>query len=905
MNTTTVLLADYTAPDFLITHSDLEFSLDVSETQCKAVHQVKKNNAPAGENSGEKSGEKSTLVLNCELIKLKSVWIDEVELKPEQWTLKDNLLRLAVSNSRFSVTLTYTIDPSSNTALSGLYQSADMLCSQCEAEGFRRIVPSVDRPDNLATYRVKLIARQAQFPVLLCNGNLIESGVESGSEGEKHFTVWHDPFPKPTYLFAIVAGKLSCMQSVFTTASGKDVALKFYARANDIEKCNHAMASLKKAMRWDEVVYGREYDLDLFNVVAVDDFNMGAMENKSLNVFNTKYVLADSKMASDTDFQNVEGVIAHEYFHNWSGNRVTCRDWFQLSLKEGFTVFRDQEFSADMNSRGVKRIADVNILRTHQFKEDASAMAHPVRPNSYQEINNFYTVTVYNKGAEVVRMLHTLLGAENFSQGSDLYFAKFDGMAVTTDDFVSVMEQAGGRNLSQFKRWYSQAGTPRLKVRDHYDQVTQIYTLDFTQTCPITPDQKDHKDQDQDKQPFLIPLRTSLFSPDGEKLTLTHNDNSTANHTPHNHTETIIEINQTLQTVKFNNIKCRPTPSLLRGFSAPIKLDINLSDEQLKTLLNHDDDPFNKWESAQKIYLKPLIHAVNTIIQGAVPDYSQPPFQFMAQAFAQLLTTKTADKALQAQLLSLPNTEYLSEQFSEIDPHAIELSRAGIKQFLTENCAQALQDCFQNCQTINRGIFNPEQMGARRLRDACLDYLCVKDDGDAQQLCEQLLEKNTCMTDLSAALYQLPRLSHPHKTALLENFYKQWQNEPLVVDIWLKAQAITPAKDTLQTVKKLTQHDAFDYQNPNKVTALIKGFTHGNPSGLHALDGSGYEFLHEWVVKLDPINPQVAARLVSALNNWRRFIPALRTPMKATLLSILNTPSLSSDVTEIVSKSLR
>lgn len=880
---TTVYLKDYLPPDFVITHSDLDITLGFETTMVRGHHKVTRKNASA-----------SDLELHCEMMDVQSIAVDGKQLESNEFSQTETRLIIHNASEAFTLDIVNTIDPSKNTALSGLYKSGDMLCSQCEAEGYRRITPGIDRPDSLAIYKVKLSADKSTFPVLLCNGNLIESGEEKNF----HYTLWHDPFPKPTYLFAIVAGKLSCLEGSFETMSGRSVSLKFYARDRDIEKCDHAMTSLKNAMRWDEQVYGREYDLELFNVVAVDDFNMGAMENKSLNIFNTKYVLADSKMATDGDFQNVEAVIGHEYFHNWSGNRVTARDWFQLSLKEGFTVFRDQTFSADLGCSGVKRIEDVNLLRAHQFKEDAGPMAHSVRPDSYQEINNFYTATIYEKGAEVVRMIHTLLGAQLFRQGTDFYFDEFDGQAVTIDDFVGAMEKVSKQDLTQFKHWYSQAGTPQVEVETHFDSKNACYEIKMRQTCPATPGQ-------QSKQPFVIPIKTALFSATGEKLLLNGEVD-----------ELTLILDKPEQSYKITGIHTQPIPSLLRGFSAPIEMNLPLSDDHLETLLTHDDDPFNRWEASQKLFLKQLLGDIADI-QDNKPFHENARLAHvfdgvLGAALNEKLNEKSSanfsgadERAFLAELLVLPSAPYLSKQIAPIDPIAIELSRKQLKTFLATSSKDKLLACYHQCQSMNTGKPDAAEMAARSLRDTCLDYLNVLDDHESQSLCLNQLKKTRCMTDSASAIAFIARSLSDDKQQILDDFYQQWQEESLVVDTWLRAQATFAHDSTLHTVKKLTEHRGFDFTNPNKVYALILGFTHGNPFCFHADDGSGYQFILHWVEKLDPINPQVSARLVTALSGWNRYKPSIRDKMKETLVAISALPNLSNDVGEIVEKNLK
>ncbi len=868
---TTVYLKDYRPPDFLITHSDLDIRLGFDRTTVHAHHTVVRNN-PGAEN----------LALNCELMEIECVILNRQKLDSGSYLQNETSLTIFDVPDSFTLEVVNHINPSKNTALTGLYKSAELLCTQCEAEGYRRISPGIDRPDNLATYRVKLTADRAEFPVLLCNGNL----VDSGSDGQTgHYTVWQDPFPKPTYLFAIVAGRLSCMADTFTTMSGRMVALKFYARDQDIHKCGHAMNALKNAMAWDEQQYGREYDLDLFNVVAVDDFNMGAMENKSLNIFNTRYVLADPDMATDSDFQNVEGVVGHEYFHNWSGNRITCRDWFQLSLKEGFTVFRDQEFSADMGSRGVKRIDDVNQLRASQFEEDSGPMAHAVRPDSYQEINNFYTATVYNKGAEVVRMMHTILGPAGFRAGTDLYFARHDGQAVTTDDFVAAMETAGRQSFRQFKHWYSQAGTPVVHVDTHYDRPSACYEIRVRQSCPDTPGTPGQKSQ----QPFVIPMTAALFSKTGEKLLLDHGVD-----------ECTLILDKPGQTFKLTGIHTEPIPSLFRKFSAPVIMNLELSDDDLETLLNYDDDPFNRWEAAQNLFLKDILNGITDIQQGR-PTPASPR---LVRAFNQALNAKTDDLEFLAALITLPDAAYISEKVRPIDPTAIERSRQRLKTALAASARPSLTANYQACQLINQGNPVAEEMAARSLRDVCLGYLNSLDEQFAHDLCIKQLKNAKCMTDAASAIRFIARSSCSAKQSLLDGFYEKWKDEPLVVDKWLQAQAVIPHESTLGVVENLTRHPSFDHTNPNKVYSLILGFTHGNPYCFHAADESGYAFLVKWIEKLDPVNPQVAARLVSALNSWGKFTADLQQKMKKSLLKISSLPNLSRNVSEIVDKTL-
>ncbi|MGI9311481.1 MAG: aminopeptidase N [bacterium] len=884
-----VRLADYRPPAFRIVDSALTLDLDFGETRVAAVHRVRRNPARADA--------PKDLALDLDELQVERVSIDGEPLAPSRYRVEDDRLVVFDAPDAFELGVENIIAPARNTALSGLYQSGDMLCTQCEAEGFRRITPAIDRPDNLGAYRVTLRADRDAFPLLLCNGNLIERG---DCDARRHYAIWRDPFPKPTYLFAIVAGRLECMTDEFVTRGGRAVALRFFARARDIGKCAHAMASLKRAMAWDEQAYGREYDLDLYNVVAVGDFNMGAMENKSLNIFNTKYVLADPRMATDDDFEDVEAVIGHEYFHNWSGNRVTCRDWFQLSLKEGFTVFREQQFSADMSSAAVKRIADAAALRTHQFREDAGPMAHAVRPDSYIEINNFYTATVYSKGAEVVRMLHTLLGATAFRAGADLYFERHDGEAATTDDFVAAMADASGMDLSQFKNWYSQAGTPVVEVETDYDAARRACTITLSQHCPSTPQQPS-----ETKAPFVIPIKAALFDRDGRRI---HTNANLDDERSDERSDELLVLSEARQSFVFDGIERAPVASLLRGFSAPVELRHDLSTDELALLLSCDDDPFSRWEAGQKLFLGALLDGIERIRDGAEMRIADS--DSITRAFEAALDQADDDPALHARILMLPSAAYVgemmfSERASPIDPAAIFAARQGLKRHLADALRAKLLRSYHDSNARSDGAINAAQIGWRSLRDVCLDYLCALDDAESDHLAAALLAEARCMTDSVAALAALANGDKGDRQTLLDDFYRAWRDEPLVVDKWLGVQSCAPRADTLARVRELTRHEAFDAANPNKAYALLLGFSHANPRCFHAPDGAGYRFAAEWVARLDATNPQVGARLVSAFNHWRKYTPALKARMRETLESIAARPGLSRDVGEIVGKSLQ
>ncbi len=900
--------ADYQPPTFRIIETKLTVDLAFRETRIHAWHRVRRAPPPNAKLDSEAtaglpadSPADLELDLDLDTVRLGEIAVNGVPLSAAQYRVQRDQLIIFAPPQEFELSIENTIQPANNTALSGLYQSQDMLCSQCEAEGFRRITPAVDRPDNLAQYQVTLRAARRTFPVLLCNGNLLEQGALAGG---RHYAIWRDPFPKPTYLFAIVAGKLACLQDRFITCNQRAVALRFFARDRDVDKCKHALASLKRAMRWDEQAYGREYDLDLFNVVAVSDFNMGAMENKSLNIFNTKYVLADPNMVTDADFEDVENVIGHEYFHNWSGNRVTCRDWFQLSLKEGFTVFREQQFSAAMGRAAVKRIEDVDALRSHQFREDAGPMAHPVRPDSYLEINNFYTATVYEKGAEVIRMLHTLLGAEKFRAGADLYFARHDGLAATTDDFVAAMEHAGGIDLQQFQNWYCQAGTPVVEVDTKYHAKRGTFTVSLRQSCPPTP-------QQPHKQPLVIPLRAALFDQAGRRLGMQLEPSCDAAQAtpPPAADEQLLVLTKPQQTFVFTGVRRKPLLSLLRGFSAPVELRQSLSERELALLLAHEDDPFNRWEAGQKLLCKQILAGVARMQarRACAEDEDESATETDAaytQSFAAMLDDEAADPALQARILTLPAETYLSELVTPIDPAAIFTARRQVQYQLAQALKSKLLARYHQLNQQNDGALNTQQIGIRSLRNACLGCLIALDTPEVHRLAAALLANSSCMTDAMAALSALLNSSYANRHALLDDFYQRWKEEPLVVDKWLALQACVARPETLSRVQALTQHEAFDRANPNKVYALIFGFSYANQFCFHASDGAGYQFARDWVAQLDPLNPQLSAKLAAVFNNWKKYTPQRKAHMRTMLEQIAKLPKLSRDVAEIVGKSL-
>ncbi|MGF7177848.1 aminopeptidase N [Azospirillum doebereinerae] len=873
-----IRLQDYRPTAHLIDTVDLHVDLGEDFTTVRAVLAIRRN--PARPDAAA-----TPLTLDGQRLELVSVTLDGQTLGAEAYTLTPDHLTLAEVPDRFTLETVVRIKPQENTALEGLYKSSGNFCTQCEAEGFRKITYFLDRPDVMARYSTTITGDKARYPVLLSNGNLADSGdIGDG----RHWARWEDPFPKPCYLFALVAGNLVHAEDRFRTASGRDVCLRIYVEPGNEDKVDHAMRSLIKSMRWDEEVYGLEYDLDIFNIVAVGDFNMGAMENKSLNVFNTKYILAKPETATDTDFLNIEAVVAHEYFHNWTGNRVTCRDWFQLSLKEGLTVFRDQEFSSDLNSRAVKRIADVQGLRTVQFQEDSGAMAHPVRPDSYVEINNFYTPTVYNKGAEVIRMIHTLLGPEKYRKGTDLYFQRHDGQAVTCDDFVAAMADASGVDLSQFQLWYRQSGTPELDVSSDYDATAKTYRLTVRQTVPPTPGQPT-------KQPMHIPLVVGLLGPDGADLPL-----RLAGEDKASETSRILHVRAETQVFEFQDIAARPVPSLLRGFSAPVKLKADVSDEELTFLMAHDSDAFNRWEAGQILGTRILLGLVADRRDGRALVL---PTAYVA-AVAKILEDSDRDPAFAAQALVLPTEAYLGTQMAVIDPDGIH----EVREFARKTLAAALRS--QWLETYRRnatdGAFSvdAESIGKRALKNLCLAYLMALEEDEALALALAQYRNGGAMTDVIATVQFLASAQAPERDEVLACFYERWKGDALVVDKWFGVQAMSSRPDALARVTELLGHPAFEIRNPNKVYALIGGFANGNPVRFHDAGGAGYRFLADQVLRLNPINPQVAARLMGPFSRLRRYDAARQGLMKAELERIVATPGLSPDVYEVASKSL-
>ncbi|RRV19517.1 aminopeptidase N [Stutzerimonas nitrititolerans] len=874
-------LKDYQAPEYLIDETHLTFELYEDRTLVHAQLVMRRNPA-AG--SGL-----PPLELHGQDLELVSLSLNDRELGLGDYQLGESTLTLQPDSAEFTLDSSVVIHPESNTALEGLYKSGSMFCTQCEAEGFRKITWYLDRPDVMSKFTTTVSAEQHAYPILLSNGNPIASGSEDDG---RHWATWEDPFKKPAYLFALVAGDLWCVEDSFTTMSGREVALRIYVEPENIDKCQHAMDSLKKSMKWDEEAYGREYDLDIFMIVAVNDFNMGAMENKGLNIFNSSAVLARAETATDAAHQRVEAIVAHEYFHNWSGNRVTCRDWFQLSLKEGFTVFRDAQFSSDMNSATVKRIEDVAYLRTHQFAEDAGPMAHSVRPESFIEISNFYTLTVYEKGAEVVRMIQTLLGAEGFRKGSDLYFERHDGQAVTVDDFVKAMEDANGVDLAQFKRWYSQSGTPRLVVSEQYDPQAQSYSLTFRQSCPPTPGQPN-------KEPFVIPVALGLLDANGAEIALRLQGEDAASGTTR-----VLAVSEAEQTFTFVDVPERPLPSLLRGFSAPVKLEFPYSRDQLMFLMQHDSDGFNRWEAGQQLSVQVLQELIGQYQRGEplVMD------ERLTEALRSLLQNETLDAAMVAEMLSLPSEAYLTEISEVADVDAIHAAREFARRELGNGLFEPLYQRYMTNREVSRQTAyeaSAEHFARRALQNIALAYLMFSERSDILSLCLDQFDNADNMTERLSALASLINSPFEEKRAkALETFAEHFKDNPLVMDQWFSVQAASPLPGGLERVQALMLHPAFTLKNPNKVRALIGAFANQNLVNFHRADGSGYRFLADQVITLNALNPQIASRLLAPLTRWRKYDSARQALMKGELERILASGELSSDVYEVVSKSL-
>ncbi len=870
---------DYRPPDYRISHVSLAFDLQDERTIVKSRLEIHRDNPAAGE-----------LCLNAEAMRICAVSLDGQMLSAEGYRFEDDLLIIPCDRDRAVVETEVRIDPAGNTALQGLYMSNGMFCTQCEAEGFRRITPFIDRPDVLAVYEVRITADRERYPVLLSNGNLIETG--DAGHG-RHWARWQDPFPKPSYLFALVAGDLRAHEDSFTTASGRKVALRIYVEEKDLPRCGFAMDALKRAMRWDEERFGREYDLDVFMIVAVEHFNFGAMENKGLNIFNSKYILADPATATDMDYAHIESIVAHEYFHNWTGNRITCRDWFQLSLKEGLTVFRDQEFSADQGMRDICRVRDVRQLRAAQFPEDAGPTAHPVRPDSYMEIDNFYTATVYEKGAEVIRMIQEILGREGFRKGMDLYFSRHDGQAVTCDDFVQAMEDATGADLSVFRRWYDQAGTPVLEAALDYDRQNRQARLSLRQSCPPTPGQPV-------KKPLHIPVRLGLLDGQGRELPLRiagEGDDSSPR-------ERMLHLREESMEVIFEDIPEPPRPSLLRGFSAPVILKMARNTEDDAFFLSHDSDFFNRWEAAQNLGV--------TAVFDHMRGRNVAAAEQLVEAAEKVLADPALSPAHQALLLTLPGETYLAQKMQVIEVDRLHDAHEAIRRSLGTGLREEWAGHYERLRPSGPYRYSAGDAGRRSLRNLSLGYLYAAGPDAGVSLALEQYHAAGNMTDAMAALSVLADAAgRPDGArrdacrAALEDFYNRWRHDANVIDKWFSVQATVAASDTLSRVEALQEHPAFDPRSPNKVRALIGAFAMANPVGFHRADGRGYAFVADWILKMDAINAQVAARLAAAFREWRRHDAVRQALMEREMRRILDKADLSRGTYEIVSRSLQ
>lgn len=869
-----ILLVDYKQPAFLIDDVFLDIKLGETSTEVVAELQVHRNPTAGHPHVA--------LVLNGEQLKTQWVAIDGHKLESEKYTVTKNELVISDPPEKFILKTSVIIKPQKNTQLEGIYKSNGIFCSQCEAEGFRRITWYLDRPDILARFRTQITGNKKKYPILLSNGNC--TNTKTFRDGT-HLALWEDPYPKPSYLFALVAGNLGCLQDEFITASGRNVALKIFVDLGKEVQARHAMKCLIKAMRWDEEVFGLEYDLDVYMIVAVSAFNMGAMENKGLNLFNDKYVLADPETATDMDYALIESIIAHEYFHNWTGNRVTCRDWFQLSLKEGLTVFRDQAFSADMSSAAVERIKAVKTLRARQFPEDASPLAHPIRPESYIEINNFYTATVYEKGAEVIRMMHTLLGANGFRKGMDLYFERHDGHAVTCNDFVSAMEDANNFDLSQFRIWYSQSGTPTLFVGDTFNEDKQSYTLTIHQLTEPTQGQTE-------KKPLHIPIRVALLNANGDRTPLSADGA----------TEKILELKRRKQSFTFENIGSPPKLSLLRNFSAPVKIEWlskeNPSSEKLAFLMRNDDDPFNRWEASQ-ILAKRLIF---TTIDDGPPK--EKNIKVYTDSLRELLEDEKTDPALVAEILGLPLETELADIQKPINIDGIHIARETIREQIAKRLEKQLFRVYQRHTTRETYRYTAIQVAQRRLRNVALYYIAALNRHDTVKIAKAQFDNSSNMTDCMGSLIALNNCCAPERDEALKIFHRKWRGNSLVIDKWFTLQATSFKHGTLTRIKELMQNDSYSIKSPNRVRALIGAFSNSNQVQFHAKNGAGYAFLTEQIIELNTINPQIAARLLMPLSRWRCLDKQRQLLVKKCLENILNTKEISRNVFEITSKML-
>jgi aminopeptidase N len=881
-----VRLKDYRVPDYLIDKVDLDVKLHPDAARVKARLSIRPN---------PQSRRNAPLILDGDGLSPKKIALDGRPLDlsgttawngvvtPDQFTLS------TPPQCPFVLEIETEIDAAANTRLMGLFRSGSVYCTQCEAEGFRRITYFLDRPDVLSVYTVRLEAEFSEAPLLLSNGNKIAGGKIEGTP--RHFAVWHDPYPKPCYLFALVGGDLGSIFDEFSTRSGRKVALGIHVEHGKEPYAAYAMDALKRAMAWDEQVFGREYDLDVFNIVAVSDFNMGAMENKGLNIFNDKYVLASPATATDTDYANIEAVIAHEYFHNWTGNRITCRDWFQLCLKEGLTVFRDHAFSADMRSAPVRRIGDVRTLRAQQFVEDAGPLAHNVRPDTYLEINNFYTATIYEKGAEIIRMLNVLIGDAAFREGMDLYFDRYDGTAATIEDFIACFAETSKRDLTEFSRWYHQSGTPLVEVTGCYDETAKTFTLDFVQSCKPTPGQ-------DKKEPFVIPVALGLVIPGqgGIELRTDNQDGASAAELSRG----VIELSAARRRVTFCDVPSRPVPSLLRGFSAPVRLDYAASETDLITLISQDSDGFNRWQAASTYATRLLLRAAARIRAGDPPQEDKD-----FSSALHILIEKSTDPAFTAQVITLPGEADIAREMGEdVDPDAIHLAREALRKAIGQDLKETLLATYNFL--ANEAPYSPDAMaaGQRALRNAALDLFAAGDKVQGALLATRQLETATTMTDEIAALGVLANIPGLDRENALDAFFRAHEGEPLVIDKWFALQAMIPEEGTLDRVRTLMKHEAFSFTNPNRLRALAGSFAAHNQTQFNAIDGGGYDFIATIVLELDAKNPQVAARLLSAFKSWRTLEAKRRTLAERALRNVASAASLSPDVNDIAMRSL-
>ena len=863
-----IRLSDYQAPAFRVEQVDLDFNLQPAATRVRARLVLRREGEAA-----------RPLVLDGVRLKLISAAIDGQPLDSSRYELGPETLTIPETPASFVLETEVEIDPQGNTALEGLYMSGGRFCTQCEAEGFRKITFYPDRPDVLSRFTVRIEADRAQFPTLLSNGNRTGGG---DLEGGRHFALWTDPFPKPAYLFALVAGELDELKDSFVTMSGRTIDLRIYVDPGQAARAVYAMGALKRSMAWDETAFGREYDLDLFMIVAVRDFNFGAMENKGLNIFNSSLLLADEHTATDDNYERIESVVAHEYFHNWTGDRITCRDWFQLCLKEGLTVFRDQSFSADMRGEAVQRIKDVKSLRGRQFPEDAGPLAHPVRPSSYMKIDNFYTATVYEKGAEVIRMLKTLLGGDAFRRGMDLYFERWDGCATTVEAFVACFAEASGRDLTGFFAWYEQAGTPQITVEERWDPVGQTLALDLSQVTGPTPGQPD-------KRPLPVPVRFGLLDEDGQPQGFVGPDGTAVQ-------EALVVLDQPSQTVTLTGVARRPVLSLFRGFSAPVRVIARTPASDRYVLMASDLDLFNRWEAGQQLAQALILERAN----GSADAAGESRF---AAAMGRAMSDQASEPAFKALMLSLPAETDLALAMTDADPAAIHAAREALRRDLAQALGPDLARLHD--QFAQTGAFSPDaaSAGQRSLRNAALDLLAAGGGADMAARAERHYRQSTSMTEAMGGLNALMLLGGRAYDQALADFYDRWKDEPLVVDKWFGLQARSQALDTLARVVELTAHPAFDSRNPNRLRALVAGFA-ANPARFHDPSGDGYRFVADQIIAADSFNPMIAARLVENLGGWRRYAPALGGMMRAQLERILATPDLSKNVFELASRSL-